>query len=172
MAFWSRLKRTQLIYLSTRFNGLIAVDNLTSRTGIPIINNSNSILHNIQLHFANNVRFYAAPVQAKEKKEEKDTSGPRLNKRVAAQLIRLVTDEGHSVVSRHEALKHAKSLKLDLVEVDRNAKPPVCKIVDYNKEKYQQQVKEKERSKSKCELKKGACKEVRFAANGCFQGRG
>ncbi|CAI9768285.1 unnamed protein product [Fraxinus pennsylvanica] len=48
--------------------------------------------------------------------------------------------------------------------VDRNAKPPVCKIVDYNKEKYQEQVKEKERSKSKCELKKGACKEVQFAA--------
>ncbi|CAA2970870.1 translation initiation factor IF3-1, mitochondrial-like [Olea europaea subsp. europaea] len=162
MAFWSRLKRTQLIYLSTRFNGPIAVDNLTSRTGIPIINNSNSILHNIQLHFAN-VRFYAAPVQAKEKKEEKDTSGPRLNKQVAAQLIRLVTDEGHSVVSRHEALKHAKSLKLDLVEIS-NAKPPVCKIVDYNKEKHQQQLKEKEHSKSKCELKKGACKEVLFAA--------
>ncbi|CAA3030586.1 translation initiation factor IF3-1, mitochondrial-like [Olea europaea subsp. europaea] len=171
MAFWSRLKRTQLIFLSTRFkrssfqiHGPIAVDNLTSCTGIPIINNSNSILHNIQLHFANNVRFFAAPVQAKEKKEEKDTSGPRLNEQVTAQFIRLVTDEGHSVVSRHEALKHAKSLKLDLVEVDRNAKPPVCKIVDYNKEKYQQQVKEKERSKSKCELKKGACKEVRFAA--------
>ncbi|CAA3015927.1 translation initiation factor IF3-1, mitochondrial-like [Olea europaea var. sylvestris] len=101
MAFWSRLKRTQLIFLSTRFkrssfqiHGPIAVDNLTSRTGIPIINNSNSILHNIQLHFANNVRFFAAPVQAKEKKEEKDTSGPRLNEQVTAQFIRLVTDEG------------------------------------------------------------------------------
>ncbi|KAL2490597.1 translation initiation factor 3 (IF-3) family protein [Abeliophyllum distichum] len=171
MAFWSRLRRTQLKFLSTQFNrsyfqidGPIAVDNLTSRTCIPVVNNSNSIINNIQFQFANNVRYFAAPVQAKQKKEEKDTGGPRLNEKITAQFIRLVSDEGHNVVSRDEALKHAKSLKLDLVEVDRNAKPPVCKIVNYNKEKYQQQVKEKERAKSKCELKKGACKEVRFAA--------
>ncbi|MCH89334.1 translation initiation factor IF-3 chloroplastic-like, partial [Trifolium medium] len=55
----------------------------------------------------------------------------------------------HSVVSRFEALKRAKMLKLDLVEVDKNANPPVCKIMDYHKELYKKKESDKERAKSK-----------------------
>ncbi|CAA2978507.1 translation initiation factor IF3-1, mitochondrial-like [Olea europaea subsp. europaea] len=69
------------------------MDNLSSHTSIPIVNNSYLIINNIQLQFANNVRFFAASIQAKEKKEEKDTSGPRLNEQITAQILRLVTDE-------------------------------------------------------------------------------
>lgn len=112
-----------------------------------------------------NVRFFAAPVQAKPKIEEKDPSGPRLNEKIKADVVRLVSDEGHVVVSRMEALQRASALKLDLVEVDRNAKPPVCKLMDYHREKYKKQLKEKDRAKSKSEvtLRKGDCKEVRFS---------
>lgn len=115
--------------------------------------------------FCNNVRFFAAPVQAQQKKDEKETSGPRLNDKINAQFVRLVLDEGHKVVSRHEALALARSLKCDLVEVDRNAKPPVCKVMDFHKERYQKELKEKDRAKAKSEvtLKKGDCKEVRFS---------
>lgn len=93
-------------------------------------------------------------------------SRPRLNEEIKADIVRVVTDEGHSVVSRNEALKRAKNLELDLVEVDRCAKPPVCKIMDYNRERYKKQVREKERAKIKSagSLKRGGCKEVRFSA--------
>ncbi|KAK4401376.1 Translation initiation factor IF3-1, mitochondrial [Sesamum angolense] len=120
-----------------------------------------------QLEFFCKVRSYAAPVQAYQKKKERDTSGPRLNEQITAPLVRLVGDEGHCVVSRYEALARAKSLKMDLVEVDKLGKPPVCKILDYHKEKYVQEVKEKERAKSKSTLKKAGAKEVRFAAKIC-----
>lgn len=115
--------------------------------------------------FCNNVRFFAAPVQAQQKKDEKETSGPRLNDKINAQFVRLVLDEGHKVVSRHEALALARSLKCDLVEVDRKANPPVCKIMDFHKERYQKELKEKDRAKAKSDitLKKGDCKEVRFS---------
>lgn len=115
--------------------------------------------------FCNNVRFFAAPVQAQQKKDEKETSGPRLNDKINAQFVRLVLDEGHKVVSRHEALALARSLQCDLVEVDRKANPPVCKIMDFHKEKYQKELKEKDRAKAKSDitLKKGDCKEVRFS---------
>ncbi|CAO2815640.1 unnamed protein product [Amaranthus hypochondriacus] len=57
-------------------------------------------------------------------------------------------------------------LELDLVEVDRDANPPVCKLMNYSREKYRKQVQEKERAKQKAagSLKKGATKEVRISA--------
>lgn len=115
--------------------------------------------------FCYNVRFFAAPVQAKPKQEEKDASGPRMNDQIRADFVRLVTDDGHEIVSRMVALERARKLKLDLVEVQRKADPPVCKIMDFHREKYKQQIKEKDRTKSKSELtlRKGDCKEVRFS---------
>ncbi|XP_058106013.1 translation initiation factor IF3-1, mitochondrial isoform X2 [Magnolia sinica] len=107
-------------------------------------------------------RFFAAPVQVKPKKEEKDHRGPRMNMAITSEYVRLVTDEGHSIVSRREALDRAMKLKLDLVEVGRDAKPPVCKIMDYHKEKYKRQATIKDRLKKKPEVLKGDCKEVRF----------
>ncbi len=52
------------------------------------------------------------------------------------------------VVSRSEALKIAKESSLDLVEVSPNAEPPVCKIINYGKYKYEQQKKKAEAKKN------------------------
>ncbi|XP_037453416.1 translation initiation factor IF3-1, mitochondrial-like [Triticum dicoccoides] len=72
----------------------------------------------------------------------------------------------HDVVPRHEALQMAARMGLDLVEVDRKADPPVCKIMDFHKEKYIKDAKDKERQKAKSAitLRCGDIKEVRFKA--------
>lgn len=172
MAFWSRVKESQIRVLSNRLKRCYFYTHnptelpryASSHASIRVLNKPNLTIHTNRVEFMNSVRFFAAPVQAKPKKEEKDTGGPKLNEKVIAAFVRLVTGEDHVVISRLEALNRAKSLNLDLVEVDRNAKPPVCKIMDYNREKYLylKQVKEKEKRKANLTLKKGGCKEVRF----------
>ena len=78
----------------------------------------------------------------------KDT-GPRVNERIIADEIRLVGDDGEmiGVVSVEEGIKKAEEAGLDLVEVSPNAKPPVCKILDYGKYKYEEQKKASEARK-------------------------
>ncbi|CAM0147206.1 unnamed protein product [Urochloa decumbens] len=114
-------------------------------------------------------RHFAAPpgTQANRKggkDDDDDKAGLRLNNAITAPFVRLVTDDGHSVVPRHEALQRAARMDMDLVEVDRKSKPPVCKIMDFHKEKYKKDVKEKERLKTKSAivLRGGENKEVRF----------
>ncbi|XP_074312915.1 uncharacterized protein LOC141648270 [Silene latifolia] len=120
--------------------------------------------------FDSRVRFFAAPAQYVKKEEVKEVNKTRINEEIEADVVRLVTDEGHTVVSRWEALQRAKELQLDLVEVNKNAKPPVCKIMNYSREKYKQQVKGKELAKSKAALTlKSASKEVRFSAKAEFK---
>ncbi|OAY79724.1 Translation initiation factor IF-3 [Ananas comosus] len=94
-------------------------------------------------------RSFAAPIQAKPKTANDASSGPRVNAAITVPFVRLVTDEGHSIVSTKEALDRAMKLNLDLVEVQRAANPPVCKMMDFHKEKYKQEIKEKERAKTK-----------------------
>lgn len=111
------------------------------------------------------VRFYAAPILPNDRKPDpRDKKGYKMNDKISAEFIRLVVGDDHEVVSRGEALDRARKLNMDLVEVDRLAKPPVCKIMDYNKEKYKKQVKAKEKSKIKAEksLRSGPMKECRF----------
>lgn len=124
-----------------------------------------SVFHGRPSSVYNSVRFFAAPIQFQPKPKKEEDNGPRLNDEIRAQFIRLVSDDGHTVVSRFQALERARNLKLDLVEVDKNAKPPVCKIMDFHKEAYKKQEKDKERAKSKSEvtLRKGECKEVRIS---------
>ncbi|XP_020095095.1 uncharacterized protein LOC109714799 [Ananas comosus] len=111
-------------------------------------------------------RSFAAPIQAKPKTANDASSGPRVNAAITVPFVRLVTDEGHSIVSTKEALDRAMKLNLDLVEVQRAANPPVCKMMDFHKEKYKQEIKEKERAKTKSALtlRSGEKKEVRFKA--------
>uniref|UniRef100_A0A453M4V7 Translation initiation factor 3 N-terminal domain-containing protein n=1 Tax=Aegilops tauschii subsp. strangulata TaxID=200361 RepID=A0A453M4V7_AEGTS len=113
-------------------------------------------------------RPFAAPPQHAKKvtKDDDDDAGPRINNDITAPFLRLVTDEGHSVVPRHETLQLAARMGLDLVEVHRKTDPPVCKIMDFHKEKYNKDVKEKERLKTKSAivLHGGDNKEVRFKA--------
>ncbi|KAF7081858.1 hypothetical protein CFC21_085763 [Triticum aestivum] len=114
-------------------------------------------------------RSFAAPPQHVKKafKDADDAdAGPRLNNDITAPFLRIVTDQGHDVVPRHEALQTAARMGLDLVEVDRKADPPVCKIMDFHKEKYIKDAKDKERQKAKSAitLRCGDIKEVRFKA--------
>ena len=75
--------------------------------------------------------------------------GPRVNSQIAVPSVRLV-DEGGAmvgVVPLREALQMAADVGLDLVEISPNAEPPVCKILDYGKFKYEAQKKKNEARK-------------------------
>lgn len=69
---------------------------------------------------------------------------------------------GLGVVSTHEAMSIARERQLDLVEISPNAKPPVCKIVDYGKYNYEKQKKEKQAKKQQSVMQ---VKEIRFNPN-------
>ncbi|NCC22656.1 MAG: translation initiation factor IF-3 [Alphaproteobacteria bacterium] len=75
--------------------------------------------------------------------------GPRINRDIRADKIRLVDADGTmvGVVSVSEGLRRAEEAGLDLVEVSPNADPPVCKVLDYGKYKYEQQKKAAEARK-------------------------
>ncbi|OAE35212.1 hypothetical protein AXG93_1550s1180 [Marchantia polymorpha subsp. ruderalis] len=71
----------------------------------------------------------------------------KLNRAIVARTIRLIIDDGHEVVSRSEALRRAEQMDLDLVEVDGKQDPPVCKLMDFNKERFKERQREKEMKK-------------------------
>lgn len=75
--------------------------------------------------------------------------GPRVNEEITIAQIRLVGKDGEmlGVVTRQEALEQAAAAGLDLVEVAPNADPPVCKILDYGKYKYEEQKRRNEARK-------------------------
>lgn len=75
--------------------------------------------------------------------------GPRVNREIDARTIRLVGADGEmvGVVSLRDGLIMAEEAGLDLVEVSPNAEPPVCKILDYGKFKYEAQKKKNEAKK-------------------------
>ncbi|NSL51529.1 translation initiation factor IF-3 [Calidifontibacillus erzurumensis] len=73
-----------------------------------------------------------------------------VNEEIRAREVRLVGPNGDQIgiKSRNEALEMAQNANLDLVMVAPNAKPPVCRIMDYGKYRYEQQKKEKEARKN------------------------
>ncbi len=75
--------------------------------------------------------------------------GPRINEEIAVMRVRLVDERGNmvGVVGRAEALTMAATAGLDLVEIAPGADPPVCKILDYGKFKYEEQKKKNEARK-------------------------
>lgn len=88
------------------------------------------------------------------------TARVRINGEIRADKVRVVDPEGdHGIVSIQEALSRASSRGLDLVEIAPGANPPVCKIIDYGKFRYEQQKKEKEARKKTHTI---TMKEVRF----------
>ena len=78
-------------------------------------------------------------------------------------MVRVVGDNVNvNIYPINTAIKMAKQLGLDLVEISPNSDPPVCKIIDYSKFKYNQKKKEKSiRSKAQ----KTVLKEIRFGPN-------
>lgn len=75
----------------------------------------------------------------------------RVNHRIRAREIRLIDVDGNQIGIMHpkKALSIAKQKELDLIEVVRDANPPVCRIMDYGKYKYEQSKREKAKRQSK-----------------------
>ncbi len=80
---------------------------------------------------------------------QRKPSGPRVNDEIRVPQVRLIGSDGKQLglFATDGAIKLAREEGLDLVELDPNAKPPVCKIVDYGKYKYMLQKKQHESKK-------------------------
>ena len=87
-----------------------------------------------------------------------------INEQIRDRDIRLIGEDGEQlgIMSAREAMKIAQEAELDLVKIAPAAKPPVCKIIDYGKYKYEQARKEKEAKKKQ---KTVEVKEVRLSPN-------
>ena len=90
--------------------------------------------------------------------------GPRVNEDIRVPQVRLIDQEGEmiGVMSARDALMRAYDAGLDLLEISPNAVPPVCKILDYGKYKYEQQKKANEARKKQ---KTVEIKEVKVRPN-------
>lgn len=86
----------------------------------------------------------------KNRKFGKQDHGPRRNERIRVAEIRVIGPDGKQlgVMDTRIALQQAKSLGLDLVEISPNSNPPVCRICDYGKFKYEEEKKNKNHQKS------------------------
>ncbi|MCR5630285.1 translation initiation factor IF-3 [Eubacterium sp.] len=87
-----------------------------------------------------------------------------INEQIRDKEVRLIGEDGEmiGIVSAKEAQKLAREAELDLVKISPNAKPPVCKIIDYGKYKYEMARKEKEAKKKQKVIE---IKEVRLSPN-------
>ena len=94
---------------------------------------------------------------------QRDT-GPRANERITAKEIRLIGPNGENVgvVTPERGLELARAADLDLVEISPNANPPVVKVMDLGKFKYEQQKREAEARKKQKTIE---VKEVKFRPN-------
>ena len=87
----------------------------------------------------------------------------RLNTRIFAREVRLIDKDGRQIgiVKREEALHRAQESSLDLVEIVPDGKPPVCRIIDYNKYQYEQKRRAKEAKRKQKGI--GQQKEIRLS---------
>ncbi|MGA1205961.1 MAG: translation initiation factor IF-3 [Opitutales bacterium] len=86
----------------------------------------------------------------------------RKNERIRAREVRLIGPDGKQigVVTRDEALSAAKAVGLDLVEISANARPPVCRVLDFGKYMYEESKRKKENKAKAASSSK--IKEVKF----------
>ena len=75
----------------------------------------------------------------KSRQKEQQISDPRINERIRVPEVRLVGPNGEQlgIIKIEEALRMAQEVDLDLVEVSPNSAPPVCKLMDFGKFKYE-----------------------------------
>ena len=87
-----------------------------------------------------------------------------MNEQIRDREIRLIGENGEQlgIMSAREAMKRAQEAELDLVKIAPTAKPPVCKIIDYGKYRYEMARKEKEAKKKQKIIE---VKEVRLSPN-------
>ena len=87
--------------------------------------------------------------------------GPKTNNRINSPEVQVISSNGENlgILNTNEAISIAKEEGLDLIEISPNAKPPVCKIMDMGKFKYDQQ---KKANKAKKKQKKMELKEIKL----------
>ncbi|MDX1638950.1 MAG: translation initiation factor IF-3 [Balneolaceae bacterium] len=101
--------------------------------------------------------------RSRRRRPRKDPDRPNVNDEIRASKVRVIRpDEDHEIVPIDRALEIAASYDLDLVEVAPNAKPPVCKVIDFGKFMYEKKKKEKEAKKKQHTMQ---VKELRFRPN-------
>jgi translation initiation factor IF-3 len=90
---------------------------------------------------------------------ERDTT--RINERIRVPEVRLIDETGKQagIMKTQDALRYAQSKDLDLVEVAAEAKPPVCRVLDYSKYKYEQAQKQKAARKHQTQIN---VREIKF----------
>ena len=92
-------------------------------------------------------------------KNDKMKNQYRVNEQIRVREVRIVGNDGSTVVPTRQALDMAHQQGVDLVEISPNAQPPVCRIIDYSKFLYQQKKRQKE---MKAKQVKVEVKEIRF----------
>ena len=80
--------------------------------------------------------------------------GPRSNNRITSPDVQVIGSDGENlgILNLNDAINRAKDIGLDLIEIAPNAKPPVCKIMDMGKYKYDAQKKANKAKKNKKKL--------------------
>lgn len=92
-------------------------------------------------------------------KNDRKTNQYRVNEQIRVREVRIVGDDGSTVMPTRQALDMARQQGVDLVEISPNAQPPVCRLIDYSKFLYQQKKRAKE---LKAKQVKQEVKEIRF----------
>lgn len=92
-------------------------------------------------------------------KTDKKQNQYRINEQIRVREVRIVGENGSTVMPTREALDMARQQGVDLVEISPNANPPVCRLIDYSKFLYQQKKRAKE---MKAKQVKVEVKEIRF----------
>ena len=92
-------------------------------------------------------------------KQDKKGNQYRINEQIRVREVRIVGDNGSTVMPTRQALDMARDQGVDLVEISPNANPPVCRLIDYSKFLYQQKKRAKEMKQKQV---KQEVKEIRF----------
>jgi translation initiation factor IF-3 len=101
------------------------------------------------------------PVPRRFDRRPPERDPTRINERIRVPEVRLIGDDGAQigVVKTDEALSYAQERDLDLVEVAPEARPPVCRVLDYSKYKYEQEQKQKQARKHQQQI---TVREIKF----------
>lgn len=106
--------------------------------------------------------FFCVRGRKDPKRRRRDIAEFRVNRAIRAREVRVVAPDGEQIGIKklEEALWLAEQLELDLVEVAPNARPPVCRLMDYGRFKYEQSVRDREARKKQT---KTVIKEIRMS---------
>ena len=101
------------------------------------------------------------PVPRRFDRQPPERDPTRINERIRVPEVRLIDETGQQVgiMKTQEALRYAQGKDLDLVEVAPDAKPPVCRVLDYSKYKYEQAQKQKAARKHQQQI---TIREIKF----------